>query len=139
MSADAYHTVLRDLRQHRDELNLLIATLERHAPSPNLTPPHPAPTEGANGPRVSLRDAAYDLLTDVGHPLAPKDILAQLRDGGFEPNARHPAEALRSALRRDSRFRKAEPRGRWGLAHWFDSDLDGEHGITRPLDPKVVE
>ena len=118
MSVPDYTSVLLDLMKRRDELDALIQGLKAHAPKP--APKRPPSTPGGlhDFAGMERREAALTLLREIGQPMSPKDIVAQLLARGFQTTATKPEESMRSALRKSDLFRNMGPRGFWGLVEW---------------------
>jgi len=69
-----------------------------------------------------VRDAAVDILREVGEPLHYREIHARLADRGFEIRGKDPARTVGAQLSADyERFYSIGPNtGKWGLTEWRD-------------------
>lgn len=68
--------------------------------------------------RLSPADAAFALLKEASEPTHYKEIAKQLLDQGIPLSGKNPQATLLSYLVRDARFKRAIPRGVYGLSEW---------------------
>jgi hypothetical protein len=126
---------LEQLRKERDELNVLIAGVEKRlgiaaeaksTPEDHSAPP-PAPTVRVSISSVpvgffhnlSQAKAAEKILRlNPGQPLTTQDMLAAFRGSGMFLNPKNATTILYTALSRNPRFERVAGKA-WGLAEWY--------------------
>jgi hypothetical protein len=135
-NATATLQLLEDLRRERDELSLVIRTLEKRL---GIVVAETASTTdsqaGAPGsPRVTVtldnipvgffhnlsQAAATEKLLRMnpGHPLSTSEILDAFRKSGMTVNPKNASTILYTALTRSSKFERVASKA-WGLAEWY--------------------
>lgn len=138
---DHWSKVIADLKDQRDRLDAMIASLESIR---NLAVPGgiaaPANTLQQTsltrkfavepGPlaRMTIADAAKEVLRAENRPLGNAEILTALRDGGLALNSNEPLNTVGSSLNR--RFKETGDivrvgRGTWALKEWVRSEEIG--------------
>jgi hypothetical protein len=124
--------LLEQLRQERDELDVLIRGLERRlgvlsdaGDSETVQAPTPRVTVSLDSIPVgffhnlSQADAAEKLLRlHPGQPLKTGEILNAFRKSGMSVNAKNAVTVLYTALRRSPRFERVAGKA-WGLSEWY--------------------
>jgi len=138
--ADSSQSVLEfleKLRRERDELNVLIAGLERRLgivtrsdngsepANSELPPPGPCVKVSIESVPVgffhnlSQVQAAEKLLRlNPGQPLTTKEILEAFRKSGMRVNPKHAVTILYTALARNAKFERVAGKA-WGLSEWY--------------------
>ena len=123
--------LLEQLRHERDELNTLIAGLEKRL---GVTSEPGSPTgpllvaKSSVAPKsipvgffhnMSQADAAEKLLKlDPGHPLTTKEILDAFRRSGMHVNPKNGLTILYTTLKRAPKFERVAGKA-WGLSEWY--------------------
>lgn len=125
-----YNEVLADLRRRRaalrrqmDELDGLIAGIEKMAPSEQMSllgvvsKPAPVSRQGKPYEGLTVREAALKCLGEAGHPMRAAALAERLLAGGLTTNAKNFRTTLYATLARypEQFFTKG---GEWALAEW---------------------
>ncbi len=111
---DPYEVVLADLRAKRDEIDVLIRSLEGFRPTQGSLPIPDRPTmeksEAAPTPKqpesvgplfgLSIVDASKIVMRERGRPLPVGDIVLGLKEGGHVMNSEDPSNTVSSVLNR---------------------------------------
>jgi hypothetical protein len=58
---------------------------------------------------MSVPDAVYMVLQEVGRPLHAKELFQRLKEGGMPIRGKTPVTSIATSLKRDPRFRKVGP------------------------------
>jgi hypothetical protein len=58
---------------------------------------------------MSVPDAVYMVLQEIGRPLHAKEIFQRLKEGGMPIRGKTPVTSVATSLKRDPRFRKVGP------------------------------
>ena len=127
---------LEQLRKERDELDVLIAGIERRIGiTPRTSTPadrEPQPPAAAPTVKVTIGDiplgffhnlsqpaAAEKLLRlNPGQPLSTQEMLNSFRKSGLHLNPKNAAQILYTALSRNPKFERVAGKA-WGLAEWY--------------------
>jgi hypothetical protein len=124
--------LLEQLRQERDELNVLIAGLQKRL---GIVPEQTEATNGTNlSPRVSISvdsipvgffhnlsqaDAAEKLLRlNSSHALKTAEILDAFRKSGMQITSKNALTILYTTLKRSPKFQRVAGKA-WGLTDWY--------------------
>lgn len=124
--------LLEQLRQERDEINVLIQGLEKRlGVVPQIAEGEDAK---ASSPRVNIRldsipvgffhnlsrVAATEklLLLNPGQPLTTNDILDAFRKSGVAVNPKNAVTVLYTTLKRNPKFERVAGKA-WGLSEWY--------------------
>jgi hypothetical protein len=142
--------LLEQLRQERDELNVLIQGLERRLGV--VSNETPVEATQARAPRVTVSvdsipvgffhnlsqaDATEKLLRlHPGQPLKTSEILNALRKSGMQINQKNGITILYTTLKRSPKFERVAGKA-WGLSEWYpqgkkrkkDSEEETEEGV----------
>jgi hypothetical protein len=124
--------LLQQLRDERDELNVLIQALEKRLGVVNADMEQDGPQ--AKAPRVTVSldsipvgffhnlsqaDATEKLLRlHPGQPLKTGEILDVFRKSGMQVNAKSAVQILYTSLKRSPKFERVAGKA-WGLAEWY--------------------
>jgi len=124
--------LLQQLRDERDELNVLIQGLEKRLGV--VSEDHETEGAKARTPRVTVSldsipigffhnlgqaDATEKLLRlHPGQPLKTGEILDAFRKSGMQVNAKSAVQVLYTTLKRSSKFERVAGKA-WGLAEWY--------------------
>ena len=124
--------LLEQLRQERDELNMLIQGLEKRLGV--VSQSVDTQVTEARSPRVrvsvdsipvgffhnmSQADATDKLLRlNPGQPLKTNEILDAFRKSGMQVNAKNAVTILYTTLKRSPKFERVAGKA-WGLAEWY--------------------
>jgi hypothetical protein len=123
--------LLEQLRQERDEINLLIQGLEKRL---GIVPQHNESDTFNPTPRVNVSidsipvgffhnlsqaEATEKLLKlNPGHPLTTNEIIEAFRKSGMQVNIKNGITILYTTLKRNSKFERVAGK-KWGLSEWY--------------------
>lgn len=125
--------LLEQLRQERDELNMLIQGLEKRlgvvsesangdSPMASLAPRAKVSSDSIPVGffhNLSQADATEKLLKlNPGHPLTTTEILQAFRKSAMQVNPKNAATILYTSLTRSPKFERVAGK-KWGLAEWY--------------------
>jgi hypothetical protein len=121
---------LEQLRAERNELNILIAGLEKRlgiapAPTENEETSRPRVTVSVDSIPVGFfhnlsQPAATEKLLRLnpGHPLETTEILEAFRKAGMQITSKNAPTILYTTLKRNPKFERVAGKA-WGLAEWY--------------------
>jgi hypothetical protein len=124
--------LLEQLRTERDELNVLIAGLEKRMGIVSTQPDRESTQQVTPKVTVSLDNipvgffhnlsqaaSAEKLLKmNPGHPLTTNEIMEAFRKAGLEVNSKNALTILYTSLKRGQKFERVAGKA-WGLAEWY--------------------
>ena len=75
---------------------------------------HAAPALGARFKNMSIKDAAYAVLSEAaGKPMHGSDILKAIKEGGRPVGGKQPSSSLQGAMARDPRVMRTDKANTW--------------------------
>lgn len=123
--------LLEQLRQERDEINLLIQGLEKRlgivtqSSEPDAINLSPRVTVSVDSIPVgyfhnlSQGEATEKLLRlNPGHPLTTNEIVEAFRKSGMQVNPKNALTILYTTLKRSPKFERVAGK-KWGLSEWY--------------------